>query len=174
MILLVADDAPAAVETALPEDTVEHVTTAAAAREPSDHPDFVLIDYDAIEGADQLISWLRSDESWDPRVPLIVLRTTSIQPALPLRPYDAVVDPDDDQAVADAIEIARAVAGYRGAIDELYERCLDRAEGGAGPLDIDPDVMDARRRADECLNALPDDPEILAALLADPRKADSR
>lgn len=174
MILLVADDAPAAVDTALPDATVDHVTSAAAAKEPSGRPDIVVVHAPSIPDAAGLVTWLRSDASWDPRVPLIVLSETPLPDDVPLRPYDAVIEPTDEPGLAAAIQTASAVSGYRSAVDELYERCLDRANDGAGPLDIDPAVMDARERADECLASLPDDPEILAALLADPSKRDHR
>lgn len=172
MILLVADGAPAAVDTALSDTTVERVSTAADARKRSDQPDVVIIHRPTIPDGDDLVEWLRSDDSWDPRVPILVVTDDTTNPDLPLRPYDAIVAADDQSAIEAALDIATSVAGYRDAIDELYQRCLDRAQSGAGPLDVDPDVTDARERADARLEELPDDPELLAALLSDPNRPD--
>lgn len=168
MILLVADEPPAAVSTALTDAAVTTVTTAGDARSPAHRAPVVVIHRPTIDDADDLVEWLRSDDSWDPRVPIVYLTDDDTHPTLPFRPYDSVVTHDDESALATAIDTALAVADYRGAVDELYERCLDRADSGAGPLDVDPDVTEARERADARLEALPDDPEILAALLADP------
>lgn len=170
MILLVADEPPAAVPTALTDATVTRVTTAGDARSPAQRPAVVVIHQPTIPDADSLVDWLRSDDSWDPRVPIVLLTDSTTPPDLPLRPYDSIVTHDDESALTAAIDTALAVAEYRGAVDELYERCLDRADSGAGPLDVDPDVTEARERADARLDDIPDDPEILAALLADPDK----
>lgn len=158
-------------DAALADHDVTQVATAATARAPDDRPLVVVLHRPSIPDADALVEWLRSDQSWDPRVPIVVLADADRPTDLPLRPYDAIVTDTDEAAIADATETAVAVAEYRGAVDDLYERCLERAEGGAGPLDIDPDVTAARDRADERLDALPEDPEVLAALLADPDKS---
>ncbi|MFB6104860.1 MAG: hypothetical protein ABEJ57_07260 [Halobacteriaceae archaeon] len=170
MILLVAEGGPAAVDAALAAHDVTRVATNAAAKDPDDRPLVVVLHRPSIPDADALVQWLRSDQSWDPRVPVVVIADSERPTDLPLRPYDAIVPDTDEDAIADAIDTAVAVAEYRGAVDALYERCLDRAEGGAGPLDIDPAVTEARDRADARLDALPEDPEVLAALLADPDK----
>jgi hypothetical protein len=169
ILQVAARDLPSAVRAVLDDETVQAVRDTEAARDPPERPDLVVLDRPSVEGADEFVDWLRSDESPDPKLPLIVLVDTVPPGELPLLAYDEVVHlPTDETAVRAALQTARAVTGYRDAVTDLYDECLSRAEAGNGPLEVDEEVRAARERADERLADLPDDPEVFAALLADP------
>lgn len=169
MILQVAArELPAPVRAVLEGETVRAVADSASARDLQEPPDVVLLDRPSVDGADEYVRWLRSEESPDAKLPLILLVDTVPPGELPLLPYDEVVHlPTDETAVAAALRTAKAVTGYRDAVADLYEECLDRAEAGGGPLEVDEEVQEARKRADDRLADLPDDPEVFAALLSE-------
>ncbi|MFB6154021.1 MAG: hypothetical protein ABEJ27_07195 [Halodesulfurarchaeum sp.] len=174
MILQVAARSlPSPVRAVLDGDAVIAVSTVEAARQPQELPDAVLIDRGSLDDADSLIHWLRSSESFDPRVPLIVLVERSVSDALPLLAYDTVLHlPTDQETVEAAVEDAVAISEYRAAVADLYDRCVERARDGDGPVDVGQEVLSARERADEYLSDLPDDPAVFAALLAEPVDAE--
>lgn len=170
MILQVAArDLPDSVLAVLEGEAVHVVEDTAAARDLPAEPDVVLVDRPSVDDADELVRWLRSAESPDAKVPLILLVETVPPGELPLLPYDEVAHlPVERTVFRAALQTARAVTGYRDAVTDLYDECLSRAEAGNGPLEVDEDVREARDRADERLADLPDDPDVFAAILSDP------
>lgn len=170
MILQVAArDLPDSVRAVLEGEAVHAVQDAAAARDLPEEPDVVVVDRPSIDDADDLVRWLRSPESPDAKVPLILLVETVPPSELPLLAYDEVVHlPAERTVFRAALRTARAVTGYREAVTDLYDECLSRAEDGNGPLEVDEEVREARDRADERLADLPDDPDVFAAILSDP------
>lgn len=170
MILQVAArDLPAAVQAVLEGETVHVVQDATAARNPPEHPELIVLDRPSIDEADAFVRWLRSPESPDTKLPLVLLVETVPPGELPMLAYDEVVHlPAEETVVRSAIRTAIAVTGYRKAVTDLYDECLTRAQEGNGPVEVDDEVKEARSRADERLAELPNDPEIFAALLSDP------
>jgi hypothetical protein len=168
ILQVAARELPGPVRAVLEGETVTAVADPASARDLQETPDLVLLDRPSVDGADEYVHWLRSEESPDEKLPLILLVDTVPPGDLPLLPYDEVVHlPTDETAVGAALRTAKAVTGYRDAVADLYDECLSRAEAGGGPLDVDEDVKKARQRADERLAELPDDPEVFAALLSE-------
>lgn len=170
MILQVAArDLPDSIRAVLEGEAVHAVENAAAARALPEEPDVVLLDRPSVDDADDIVRWLRSAESPDAKVPLIVLVETEAPDELPLLAYDEVVYlPAERTVFRGALRTAKAVTGYREAVTNLYDECLSRAEEGNGPLEVGEEVREARDRADERLADLPDDPEVFAAILSDP------
>lgn len=175
MILLVAGRSlPAAVRAALGDATV-HETDADGVRAvtPPSPPEVVVLDAPSIPDVPGLVRWLRTEATWGGVVPLCLLLAEERAAPDPdgelaarRRPYDEVLHlPVTESAVRAALARARAVTGYREAIDSLYDACLARARAGGGPLEEDAEVRAARDRADRHLEALPDDPAVYAALL---------
>lgn len=174
MILQVAArDLPATVQAVLEGEAVHAVGNTEAARNPPEVPDLVVLDRASIEEADAFVRWLRSPESPDTKLPLVLLVETEPPEELPLLAYDEVVHlPAEETVVRTAIRTAIAVTEYREAVTDLYNECLTRAQQGNGPVEVDEDVQAARDRADDRLADLPDDPEVFAALLSDPAEED--
>lgn len=170
MILQVAArDLPASVQAVLEGETVHTVGDAETARDPPGVPELVVLDRLSIEDADAFVRWLRSPESPDPKLPLVLLVESAPPEELPLLAYDEVVHlPAEETVVRTAIRTAIAVTGYRDAVTDLFDECLTRAQEGNGPVEVDDEVKEARIRADDRLADLPNDPEVFAALLSDP------
>lgn len=139
---------------------------AAADRLASGDVDAVVVDRTSVDDADELVAALRAGERARPDVPLVVLTDRPFE-ALSLRDSDEVVwYPATGDDVADAVDRALQVGAYRSAVDDLYERCVERATGGAtDPLDEPPDLVDARLEADDRLAQLMESPSLLASLL---------
>jgi hypothetical protein len=169
ILQVAARDLPAAVQAVLEGEAVHVVRDTAGARTPPEVPELVVLDRPSIEEADAFVRWLRSPESPDPKLPLVLLVDTDPPDELPLLAYDEVVTlPAEETVVRTAVRTAIAVTGYRAAVTDLYDECLTRAQEGNGPVEVDDEVKAARDRADDRLADLPNDPEVFAALLSDP------
>ncbi|MFB6135431.1 MAG: hypothetical protein ABEJ04_01605 [Halobacteriaceae archaeon] len=116
-----------------------------------------------------LLRRLHGGEFGDPRVPVVVRTAEPLPEAFPLRPFDEVVSPREEGATGEAVARASAVAAYLDAVTDLYDACEERATGGVtDPLVEGADVERLRDEADERLDDLLSDPEVLAALLWTP------
>lgn len=116
---------------------VEHVTTLSAARVRAATVDVVvagpLEDATARElrtavrsnGAETPFVYLGGDEAFE----------TTVEP-----PFDAA-------ALAAAVRLAEQTGQYRQAVDDLYERCRERAAAGEEDLAGDEAIAEAKRRA---------------------------
>lgn len=66
--------------------------------------------------------------------------------------YVATADPDDVEAIRNAVDLAECVAEYRAAVDELYDRC--RAHADADLEADEEDLQAAQDRAHRRLREL--------------------
>lgn len=170
MILLVAAESAADGYTqALPDVRVERVGPSAAADRLADAmPGVVVVDRtSAGSDADAVVERVRSGDR--PDVPVVVVASEDVS-HLPLLRFDAVLGPPvAEETLRDAVERALAVGEYRDAVEDLYERCREYAEGDPVPLEDAADVRAARDRADDLLADLVDrDPGVVVDLLWEP------
>lgn len=117
---------------------VEHVTSLAAAR--SRAPTAAVVVAGGLEDAtaDDLRDALRDAGT---TTPLVHLGADDVFDAAVQRPFDT-------ERLARAVRVAQQAEQYRQAVDELYERCLDRAEAGDVEPTTDEAVEAAKRRVE--------------------------
>ncbi|MFC7044770.1 hypothetical protein ACFQH6_04465 [Halobacteriaceae archaeon GCM10025711] len=117
--------------------------------------------------ADALVRTVRSPDSPDPTVPVVLL-ADQVPDDLPLLAIDVVLrHPVDHDSIAEAVDRALLVDEYKDAVHDFFRHSQDRATTAAGPLEEDALLRDLRDAADDRLDDLVDldDPDLISALL---------
>lgn len=117
--------------------------------------------------ADALVRTVRSPDSPDPTVPVVLL-AEQVPDDLPLLAIDTVLrHPVDHDSLAEAIDRALLVDEYKDAVHDFFLHSQDRATTTTGPLEEDALLRELRDAADDRLDDLIDldDPDLISALL---------
>ncbi|WP_435098437.1 hypothetical protein [Halarchaeum sp. P4] len=117
-MILVAGSEPS-VAAALSEERV-HVDAVDDLPDPIPADAVLLVDPDGVADVDALVAAARERADG----PLTVVAVSDAPLGVDRERYDAVVSPDASaESVRSAVEHARHLASYRGAVSDLYEEC---------------------------------------------------